>query len=133
MPGIASAAAAPSMVATLRATLRGFAVSRFPDRAPDQRALEAELLELAEPTFDALDALDAAARALAASEPDTRFALWRDWTSALRAVLAAADRCWLAARPVLADASGASGARRAPGRTWRHAAGRDEGGAGGAP
>ena len=118
---IASAAGAAAMAASLRAALRAFAVARFPERAPDQRALEAELLELAEPTLASLDALDDAARALFAAEPASRFVSWRAWTSALARVLGAADRCWLDALPVLADSRGAQG------RAWRRVVGRDEG------
>jgi hypothetical protein len=115
----AAAVSADDTAAALRAAISGLASSRFPERAPDRRALEAELLELAERALDALDALDAAARALAESAAEERFARWRAWSGALAAVLAAADRAWLDSVPVLADSRGAAG------RTWRRVLGRD--------
>lgn len=87
----------------LRATLAAIAAERFPDSAPDRRALEAELADEADPLFDALDALDAEARRLREAADDERAAAWRRWTAALVATLAAADGSWARAVPVLRE------------------------------
>ncbi|MCC6242378.1 MAG: hypothetical protein IT353_06030 [Gemmatimonadaceae bacterium] len=62
-----------------------------------QRAIEAILEEAAEPMFEAMTSLALAADILRASELDTRFADWRRWIDALRAVFVAADDSWVTA------------------------------------
>jgi hypothetical protein len=83
------------------------------DAAPDRRALEAELLELAEPLLDAVRALGDAGDAVRAAPADRRLVAWRAWAAALADAFARADRCWIAALPALADARGSQG------RFWR--------------
>jgi hypothetical protein len=76
----------------------------------DRRALVAELDELAEPYWHALDALERWSIALrAAAEQPTEFVVWRSWTVAVRRCFSAADSVWTASIPSLADARGASG------------------------
>jgi hypothetical protein len=86
-------------------TLLGqLANERYPDSAPDRRALEAELLEYAERLYSALDALGEAAEQVRASANPERLARWRDWTWAAVRVFEEADRCWIAVRPALDSA-----------------------------
>jgi hypothetical protein len=97
----------------LDATLAAFAADRFPDDAPDRRALEAELREHAAPVHAALERLAAAAAGARAAADDARFLRWREWAAVVRDVFAAADVAWLASVPTLCDSRG----RR--GRLWR--------------
>ena len=94
-----------SLSASLESAIADFAKARFPRRAPDRRALEAELLELAAPLFTALQALDVyAARAGEEGSEDTAFVRWRSWCGAVQEVFDRADRCWIAFGPVLGEA-----------------------------
>ena len=83
-----------------------FARDRFPRRAPDRRALEAELLEIALPLRHALDALEvyAARAADAPGADDTAFVRWRSWCGAVQEVFERADRCWIEFGEVLGEA-----------------------------
>ncbi len=86
-------------------TLLGeLASERYPESAPDRRALEAELLEHAERVYTALDALGSAADAVRSSQSAVRLARWRSWTWAAQRLFEEADRCWLAVLPALNDA-----------------------------
>ena len=69
----------------------------------DRRALEAHLTELAEPLHASLGRLSDAAAAWRASGDDVRLARWRDWSAALHALFAEADRCWLECRAVVRE------------------------------
>jgi hypothetical protein len=109
---------ATALRAAAEEALAGFAAARFPESAPDRRALDAELDEIALPLWASLDALEAAAAAVRASPEDARFLRWHEWAAALRAVYAAADRVWVAALPALADSRGRGG------RLWRRVLGR---------
>lgn len=94
-----------AMSAALQSAIADFARARFPRRAPDRRALEAELLELAEPFLTALAALDVyASRAADESSEETLFVRWRSWCGAVQEVFDRADRCWIAFGPVLGEA-----------------------------
>lgn len=86
--------------------LAGFAAERFPDSPPDRRALEAELRDLAQPATAALERLAAAALAVADAGDDVRFARFREWAVALRALFAATDAAWIASVPALSDSHG---------------------------
>ena len=88
----------------LTTLLTELASERYPESAPDRRALEAELLEHAERVFAALDALGEAADEVRASASAARLAQWRNWTRAAHRLFEESDRCWLAVRPALADA-----------------------------
>jgi hypothetical protein len=84
---------AESMTRALDETLKSFAVERHGDNGPARRALEAELFDLSEPLFVALQAL-----AMAAAEADTapeNLRLWRAWSLELRNAFEAADRVWM--------------------------------------
>jgi hypothetical protein len=93
-----------AMTAAIQGVLTDFAKARFPRRAPDRRALEAELVELAGPLFTSLDALSVYAnRANEEGSDETTFVRWRSWCGAVREVFDRADRCWLAIGPVIGD------------------------------
>jgi hypothetical protein len=100
---------------TLTALVADLAAERYPDSAPDRRALEAELLDHVERVHLALDALGDAADQVRASARSARLARWRDWTWAAQRVFEAADRSWMAMLPALA-ASPIPARRR---RFWR--------------
>ena len=102
-------------------TLLGeLAAERYPESAPDRRALEAELLDHAERLFMALDALGEAADQLRSSPSASRLAHWRQWTSSAQRLFEEADRCWFAIMPALSDAAVPLPRRR----FWRRAPGR---------
>lgn len=77
-------------------------VEGWPDeRPPARRALRAELIERLDPYSRALRELSQyAADAIDAAEADQLNA-WQAWTGQLSSVFTAADRCWLAIRPVV--------------------------------
>lgn len=116
---------APAIARALDRTLGAFAAERFPSEAPDRRALEAELRELAAPVHTALERLAGAAAATRAAPDDARFLRWRAWALVVRDVFAAADDAWLASLPTLCDSRGRGG------RFWRRLLGRFGGGGGG--
>ena len=87
----------------VEATLQSFAVARYGGNAPARRALEAELVDLAEPLRVALEALHLAAATIHSAPNDLR--LWRLWSSRLRATFEAADRVWLSLDAALDAAS----------------------------
>jgi hypothetical protein len=121
-------AEADRIAEALRDALAALAADRWPERAPDRRALAAELEELVEPVLAGLAALGAAAVAVREADDERRVAAWRAWSVALARVFACADQCWAAALPALAESEG----RR--GRLWRRvlrgAVGRNGGAAG---
>jgi hypothetical protein len=94
--------------------LRGMAAERFPQSAPDRRALSAELLELAERLYASLDVVRERAAAVRASSADAKFAHWRRWSHSVAAVFEQADRCWMATLRALS----AVGAAPPPRRPW---------------
>lgn len=103
----------------LTTLLTDLASERFPQSAPDRRALEAELQECAERMYAALDALGEAAEQVRVSPTASRLARWRGWTWAAHRVFEEADRCWIAMVPALAAAP-----TPAPRRSfWRRARG----------
>jgi hypothetical protein len=101
--GRLSAMRGAAIAAELERVLRAFAVERFPASAPDRRALETELDDLATPVWASLRRLDEVARAAADARDDTAFVWWRAWATECRALFAHADRCWLQALPVLGE------------------------------
>jgi hypothetical protein len=64
----------------------------------------AALDELAGEIATAVASLDGSADALRTASDEIRIARWREWSRAAQQVFAAADRCWIAALPVLAAA-----------------------------
>lgn len=87
---------------TLEESVAAFAASRFPDSAPDRRALEAELEEFLACVLTALAVVGEASDRLGAAEPRLRLVAWRHWAASVRRVFVEADRCWTGARTVLA-------------------------------
>jgi hypothetical protein len=75
-------------------TLTAFAATRFGDYPPARRALEAELVDLAEPLHEALRMLDEAGVAARGAPRDLH--AYRQWYARLRDTFEAADRAWLA-------------------------------------
>jgi len=84
-------------------TLQGFATTRFGDYPPARRALEAELVDLAEPLHDALRMLDEAGTVARGAPRDLH--AYRDWYARLRDTFEAADRAWLALDAALDSAT----------------------------
>jgi hypothetical protein len=74
--------------------LRAFAAERYPNDAPERRALEAELEECTSSLLPRFAALEAAEDRLAASADFERVIRWREWSRALAALFESADRCW---------------------------------------
>lgn len=104
---------AAAIAERMRAVCAALAEERAAGSAPGRRALEAELVELAEPLFAALAEAGARAEALAAAGAGGRAAAWGAWTAALGRAFAAADTSWEASVPALADPRGGVG------RLWR--------------
>ena len=94
---------AAAMTKTFDETLASFATSRFGDYAPARRALEAELVDLAEPLLEALRTLEAAGMAARSAPRDLH--AYRQWYSRLRDTFEAADRAWLALDAALDSAT----------------------------
>jgi hypothetical protein len=93
-------------------TRAGWTGARCADAA-DQRALEAELEEIAAPYATALRQLEHAALRLRQASDDRQFETWRRWTATVHRAFRAADEVWAQMVPVLADSRGA------PGAFWR--------------
>jgi hypothetical protein len=92
-PGAAMAAfEAAALTTAFDTALRELAAERYGDNAPARRALEAVLIDLAEPLHAALERLREAATKATASD-DLR--VWRAWTRQLSATFEAADRVWI--------------------------------------
>ena len=104
---------------SLSTLLSELAAERYPESAPDRRALEAELMEHADRVQAALAALDEAAEAVRASATAARLARWRAWTWAAQRVFEEADRCWIAVLPALS----ATPVAPRPRRLWRRVPG----------
>jgi hypothetical protein len=89
-------------------TRESWAAARFSD-APDRRALEAELEELAAPYSAALRQLEHAALRLRQAPAELQFETWRRWAKIVQRAFRAADDVWTLTIPVLADSRGAKG------------------------
>ena len=108
----------PRRLITAMTTLLGeMATVRYPESAPDRRALEAELLEHAERLYAALESLGVVADQVRTSGNAVRLARWRDWTWAVLRVFEEADRSWIAMLPALAASPIPTGQRP----FWRQA------------
>jgi hypothetical protein len=92
--GAIAAFDAGAIAHAMEETLARFAAERFADVGPARRALEAELVDISEPLFDALRVLNESA-ALAREAPDD-LRCWRNWSSQLRVTFECADRVWIA-------------------------------------
>src|SRR5438270_225862 len=73
----------------LESSLRAFAAERHVERGPARRALEAELIDVAEPLMLAMQGVGDAASGARESPDDIR--LWRLWAGQLRLVFEVAD------------------------------------------
>jgi hypothetical protein len=86
---------AARLTSTFDKTIRSIAVDRAPsNRAPARRALEARLLERAEPLRDALTELGHLAEELLQADDASQDVAWERWAVQLRVVFECADRCW---------------------------------------
>jgi len=83
---------ATALTTAFDTALRELAAHRYGENAPARRALEAELIDLAEPLHGALEHLREIA-VKAATSDDLR--VWRAWTRQLSATFEAADRVWI--------------------------------------
>ena len=92
---------ARALAERMRAFLTGVAAERYPERPAHRRALEAELLDAADPVFDRLAQLEAAAAQLHQAPDASRFVAWREWALTLRRLFVEADRSWVAIRLAL--------------------------------
>jgi len=105
---------------SLTTLLTEFAAERYPESAPDRRALEAELFDHAEHLYETLVALGEAAEHVKSSATAVRLARWREWTRAAHRVFEEADRCWIAVLPALTASPVPAPRRR---RFWRRSFG----------
>lgn len=92
---------ATALAAAITAELSGIAAERYPGEPPEQRALEAELSEAAEPLLARIESLGARQRELAGATAAESFRRWRRWTGALRRTFEAADDCWTSVAAIL--------------------------------
>lgn len=101
----------------LHDAIAALTAARHPDSEPDQRALAAELEELAAPVVATLGRLEQEAERVRAARAGELDAAFSAWVEAVRAVFVATDRFWGDSRPALADTP----ARRAA--LWRRVLG----------
>lgn len=77
-------------------------VADWPDaRPPARRALRHELVERVEPYSATLRVLAKLAADVIDADENSQLSAWRNWTRQLVSVFEAADRTWLAIRPVV--------------------------------
>ena len=88
----------------LGSAIAELARERYPESAPDRRALEAELEECAEPLLAGMSSIVDAANAVRRGPDDDRLVHWRAWSREVRTLFERADRCWVAMAPVLEHA-----------------------------
>lgn len=81
--------------------LRALVAERASLRPSARRSLEAQVLDEADGLFGALAALGDAADAVRSGDDANRFVDWRLWAARARDVFVQADRCWMAAWPLL--------------------------------
>lgn len=84
-----------------RAAIAALAEDRHRASPPDCRALEAQLLVLSDPLWQAIGGMNTAADAARRAQPDQRRASWERWVECVRVLFRAADDWWSAALPVL--------------------------------
>lgn len=94
---------ASAIAEALSSALASFAVERHGETGPARRALEAELVDVAEPLSLALAAMGKAA--LEAGVEIDNLRLWRAWAGQVRATFETADRVWLEIDAVLDTSS----------------------------
>lgn len=81
---------------------------RYPDSAPDRRALDAALEEALETASGCLGRVGTAAAALREADDGARLRRWRRWVDEVARLFVEADRCWLVSLRELADAPAAA-------------------------
>lgn len=113
---VVAAFSGAALRARLSRRMSDFAAERYPGDPPERRALEAELLECAEPFFGSLDGLAPLERAVCMGADSEKADAWQAWTVALRRAFERADECWLTLRLVLVDSRREPPRRR---RGWR--------------
>ncbi len=99
--GVRSAFDAPSLRREIDGVLRSLAAARHPSRAPEQRALVAELLEAAAALFAVIDAMGVAQRSVEDSDGADRIARWREWSVMVNDLFVRADATWLSVHALL--------------------------------
>jgi hypothetical protein len=90
-----------SLEAAMERTLHSMAQTRFPELAPERRALFETLRELANPYWESLARLELAAAKARDEGADFNLRNWRDWLDAVERVFDAADRSWTEIAAVL--------------------------------
>ena len=110
--GVRSAFDAASLRSAMHKVLRALASTVQPRRAPDRRALEAELFEATTGMFSAIESMGAMQRRVEESDGADRIARWREWSTLVHDVFIRADAAWLAVHALL-DSAGP------PRRGWR--------------
>jgi hypothetical protein len=115
--GVRSAFDAASLRAEMKQVLRHLASAHQPSRAPDRRALEAELFEATTAMFAAIDAMGVVQRRVEESDGADRIARWREWSALVHDVFIRADAAWLSVHALLDSAT-------PPRRGWRRWLGR---------
>jgi hypothetical protein len=111
-----SAFESAALTRALDEAVRKFANERFAQNGPARRALEAELVDSAEPLHSAL--LTLGERASEARDEADAIRAWRAWALSLRNVFEAADRVWVALDEAL-DAAHVAASRVPPPRPAR--------------
>ena len=96
---------AGALTERLTAAMASLASERRPDHPAHRRALEAQLLEAAEPVLERLRRLGQQARLVHESNDAERFIAWRRWSGEVRQLFADADRSWGQIVTALGDAS----------------------------
>ncbi len=74
--------------------LRAFAAERYPNDAPERRALQAELEECTTSLMSRFAELEAAQERASSCSGAERVRRWREWSHTLASLFECADRCW---------------------------------------
>ncbi|HEX8724092.1 MAG TPA: hypothetical protein VF737_01730 [Gemmatimonadaceae bacterium] len=102
-PGIVRAFDPDRLNRALDGYLAQLAARHSDPRPAARRAFAAQAEEAAEPLRAAIAEVGRTAPAAAGPPDDARVASWRRWSGALRALFAAADRCWEKLQPAAAS------------------------------
>lgn len=113
-----TALAARTLRDDVQLRLRAFAAERYPNDAPERRALQAELEECTSSLMTRFVELEAAEDRFSSCSDSERVVRWREWSSALATLFECADRCWPDVGATLSDE------RRETRSRWRFLRGR---------
>ena len=94
-----------ALARSFESIIANFATARYPNDAPERRALQETMRELAEPLFSALASLGRSADSVRNAEVTVHLVRWREWLEAVEQVFASADRSWLGILAILGDAT----------------------------